>query len=423
MYWEFASISPIVDSAGRITHFLAVKEDITHRKHLEESLRQAQKMESIGVLAGGIAHDFNNILAAIMLHLGLLLGSPLMDKETESALKNLMANAKRAANLTRQLLMFCRKSVLDIKVLDLNDVVSQLLKMMARLIGEHITIRFTPLPGLPAVEADSSMVEQVIMNLALNARDAMPKGGELTIRLFPLQVDAERIRGGFEALPGDFVCLAVSDTGCGMNEATLSRIFEPFFTTKEAGKGTGLGLATVHGIIAQHRGLVEVESAPGKGTTFRVLLPATRSQPPPALQPLGDIRRGSEGILLVEDEASLRRAASMGLRALGYRVLEAEDGPAAIRTWREKSGEVDLLLTDMVMPGEMTGLDLAGRLLMEKPGLKVIISSGYNSDMAGQAMTGTTGVGFLQKPYEIAALARTVRECLDGARTAPAGRG
>ena len=414
MWFSISVYSP------RSEHFVAVFDAITERKRaeaekakLEAQFHQAQKMESVGQLAGGVAHDFNNILAATMMHLSFLQQNPSFDLETRESLSELMEATKRAAALTRQLLIFSRRSVLEIKVLNLNEVVTNLLKMLGRLIGEHISFRFDLAEDLPPVEADPGMIEQVLMNLAVNARDAMPKGGRLTISTEPVHVDAERVREGLQA-PGRFVCLSVADTGCGMDEATRRRLFEPFFTTKEPGKGTGLGLATVHGIVTQHQGWIEVETEAGKGTTFKVFFPATTkemTESPPAGEK-ADVR-GHETILLVEDEASLRQAVAQSLRLLGYRLIEATNGREAIQRWQEHGQEVDLLFSDMVMPEGLTGLDLAERLKGEKPGLKVLLSSGYNAEFAGQGRPAAAGITYLQKPYQVEVLSRTVRDCLD----------
>ncbi|MBL9129080.1 MAG: PAS domain S-box protein, partial [Verrucomicrobiales bacterium] len=358
--------------------------DISGRKRLESQLRQAQKLEAVGQLAGGVAHDFNNIIAAMMMQLGLLSMSERLDDETAAAVRDLEAEAQRAAKLTRQLLMFSRRSVMEVRPLDLNELVRDLLKMLGRLIGEHIRLEFRANEGpLPAVEGDAGMVEQVLMNLVVNARDAMPKGGTVTI--------ATRV-GAFEtgcagdlvdSLPGHIVCLSVADTGIGMSEETLKHIFEPFFTTKESGKGTGLGLATVHGIVAQHRGWVEVESREGRGSTFRVYFPVADT---PFVVAAGDepfggaAPRGHETILVVEDETSLRHGIVRTLRALGYRVYEAENGQQAMRLWEKHGREVDLLLTDMVMPEGITGLELGEQLRNHKPSLRMILSTGYSAD-------------------------------------------
>lgn len=300
---------PVLDTNGILKGYRGMDRDITERKRLEAQLRQAQKLEAIGQLAGGVAHDFNNILAATMMHLGLLQMNTHLDEETRQTLNDLEAEARRAAALTRQLLMFSRRSVLAVKPLDINAVVANLLKMLNRLIGEHIDLRFDGKAGLPLVEADAGMLEQVLMNLVVNARDALPKGGRIVISTALAGFDATDLAANPERRPGQFLCLAVSDTGCGMDAAIVKHIFEPFFTTKEAGKGTGLGLATVHGIVAQHKGWVELESEPGNGATFRVFLPALTEAAEQVVptRPVESLRRGRETILLVEDEAQVRQ--------------------------------------------------------------------------------------------------------------------
>jgi signal transduction histidine kinase/ActR/RegA family two-component response regulator len=390
-------------------------QDVTERKHLESQLRQAQKLEAIGQLAGGVAHDFNNILAVIMMHVGLLQMNPNLDDGTRHALKDLEAGARRAANLTRQLLMFSRRSVLKVKPLEVNDVVETLLKMLRRLIGEQIDLRFDGKSALPLVEADAGMLEQVIMNLVVNARDALPKGGRITISTALADVDAIHTEAQPNSRPGRFVCLAVSDTGCGMDAATQKRIFEPFFTTKDAGRGTGLGLATVHGIVAQHKGWVEVDSELDVGTAFRVYLPVTAQAPSNGIEPpqAGSVRRGRETILLVEDEPPVRQVVGKSLRALGYQVFEAANGQEAMALWQIHGRQVDLLLTDMVMPEGMTGLELAEQLQALKPGLKAIISSGYSAEIVHVGVPSKAGIVYLPKPYATNALADAIRDCLD----------
>lgn len=415
LFWEQASISPIVDEAGRVTHFLAVKEDITERKRLEAEVRQSQKMEAVGQLAGGVAHDFNNVLAVIMLHLGLLRDSPQLDPAVAGSLKDLEAEARRAASLTRQLLQFSRRSVMQVRPLDLNEVVEHLLKMLRRLIGEHVSLQWQGVAKLPAVPGDIGMVEQVVMNLVVNARDAMPDGGRIVIATAPVTVTEDDVRLNPEARPGDFVCLSVADTGCGMEETLLKRIFEPFFTTKEAGKGTGLGLATVYGITKQHRGWITVESEVGKGSTFRVYLPAVPAAPElaPTAPTLQSLPRGDETILLVEDEVSLRKTTGNFLRLIGYRVIEATTGGEALDCWSQRQREIDLLLSDMVMPGGTSGLQLAHKLREDKPDLRVILTSGYSDELVRQSDLSGQGIAFLAKPCPSLELALAVRRSLD----------
>jgi PAS domain S-box-containing protein len=385
------------------------------RKRLETQLRQAQKMEAIGQLAGGVAHDFNNILAATMLNLELLQTDTTLSAATRETLKELMVQAERAAGLTRQLLLFGRRSVMQVRALDVNEVIENLLKMLRRLIGEHINLDWRGKSQLPHVMADAGMLEQVVMNLVVNARDAMPKGGQLTLTTEALELQAEQIPANSTASPGRFVCLSVSDSGCGMDETVLKRIFEPFFTTKEPGKGTGLGLATVYGIVSQHRGCIVVESQAGQGSTFRVFLPV--ADKPISGGPSGQKRRvargGSETILLVEDDVAVRTTTRAILRSWGYNVLEAENGVEALDVWRSRQQGVDLLLTDMVMPAGVSGLELAERLRAAKPELKVIISSGYSSELVRQGAAALEGIRYAPKPCPPAELAAAIRQCLD----------
>jgi PAS domain S-box-containing protein len=405
----------IADDQRRVTHIQGVTRDITERKRLEAQIRQVQKLEAIGQLAGGIAHDFNNILAAIMMRLDMLKMKHTYSAELQQGLRDLDAEAHRAADLTRQLLMFSRRSVLAVKPLDLNDAVTNLLKMLGRLIGEHIDLRFDGKAGLPSVAADAGMLDQVIMNLMVNARDAMPSGGRITISTSSVHLDEEQVREGSERWAGDFLCLTVADTGCGMDGETLKRIFDPFFTTKELGKGTGLGLATVHGIVAQHNGWVEVESTLGRGTIFRVFLPAitgVAEETAPELE-IKQMPGGNETLLVVEDDREVRRLLVQMLRAFGYRVHEASTGKEAMNFWQSNGSTVDLVLTDMVMPEGMTGLELVEQLRAQKPGLKAIISSGYSSDIVQAGVPSRAGIGFLPKPYEMKVLASIVREYLD----------
>ena len=415
LYEEEATISPVRDASGRIVNFIALKLDVTREAQLEHQLRQAQKMEAIGQLAGGVAHDFNNILTAFMMSLSGLQRKQDLDADIREGLQDLETGATRASTLTRQLLMFSRRSVLNVRKLDLNDVVADMLKMLGHLLGEHIDINFEPTDKPPLVKADAGMMEQVLMNLAVNARDAMPKGGQITIAVEAVAINRAQAVAHPERRVGHFICLSVADTGCGMDEATQKRIFEPFFTTKALGKGTGLGLATVYGIVAQHRGWVEVQSQPGQGATFRVFLPAiASSSAAKESEKPQRIPTGHETLLLVEDEPDLRQNLAHTLRVWGYRVLEAANGRQALAFWESHAPEIDLLLTDVVMPEGMMGLELAEKLRAEKPHLKVIISSGYSAEMAAQGINSSAGMVHLPKPYSAAVLGRTVRDCLDG---------
>jgi signal transduction histidine kinase/ligand-binding sensor domain-containing protein/CheY-like chemotaxis protein len=380
-----------------------------------QELVQARKMEAVGQLAGGVAHDFNNILTAILMQLGLLLEEQDLEPSARAGLQDLEKQAKRAASLTRQLLAFSRRQVMRSRPLDLNAMLEELFKMLRRLLGDDISLEFKK--GCPLwIDGDVAMIEQVVTNLCLNARDAMtPKGGRLLIETSLREVNEAEAKANPEARAGSFVCLSVSDTGCGMDEQVLQHIFEPFFTTKEVSKGTGLGLATVYGIVKQHHGWVRVVSKVGSGSTFRVFIPARDA--PQAAEPGAMVEhapRGRETILLVEDEKTVRMMASLCLQRFGYRVLEAADGPEAIAAWDQHGPEIDLLFSDMVMPNGITGLDLAKRFRQGKPGLKVIVTSGYSVDLRRTAESVEPGFMYLAKPYEMKNLAAAVRACLDG---------
>ena len=405
--WSFFPVN-----SNQVVHCYA--EDVTDRLNLEAQLRQAQKMDTVGQLAAGVAHDFNNLLTIIQGHAGLLgLATGLDPTHTESARQILVA-AERASNLTRQLLLFSRKQILQTQLLNLNDVVANLGKMLRTLIGPQVELKRLTMDDLPAINADPGMMEQVLVNLAVNARDAMPRGGELVIKTFFVEVDEGYVQRHSEARPGNFVCLTVTDTGHGMDEATLARIFEPFFTTKEVGKGTGLGLATVYGILKQHQGWVEVESEVKRGTTFKVFLPvSTRAVNGSVLAQPGIAPGGDETILLVEDETALREVVREILELKGYRVISAATGAQALKIWEDRKDDVDLLLTDMMMPEGVSGRELAERVLQDRPDIKVICSSGYSLDVVSPDFAQKKGTEFLQKPYSPETLAKTVRECLN----------
>ncbi|MBL9137825.1 MAG: PAS domain S-box protein [Verrucomicrobiales bacterium] len=414
LFWELASICPILDPDGRITHFLAIKEDITDRRRLEEEYRQAQKLEAVGRLAGGVAHDFNNILTAILMSLSLAKSDAKLGPDTLEELDEMEREANRAASLTRQLLVFSRRHVLDRKPVNLNELIGNMVKMLRRLLGEDIELVIRG-QGVPLwVVADAGMMDQVLMNLCVNARDAMPKGGRIQITSERVEVDAEEARRHPEARPGAFVRLAVADSGCGMDSETREHVFEPFFTTKEVGKGTGLGLATVYSIVGQHQGWIEIDSSLGAGTIFRVYLPAMKSEGPIPAQPSpSKPGGGTETILLVEDDPGLRRLASLTLRRRGYTVLEAPNGPEAVALCQQHRGKVGLLFTDMVMPGGVSGLDLAERLIREEAGIRVLVTSGYSPERAKLDLLSARGIGYLPKPYGDGAMIRAVRAALD----------
>jgi PAS domain S-box-containing protein len=412
------SLSPL--SLGGQPHALLIVEDVSEKAILERQLRQAQKMEAIGQLAAGVAHDFNNILTVIQGHAGLLqqkLGNGQGGQAAPGGGKSLHEinnAANRASTLIRQLLMFSRKQVMQFRYLDPNEVLRNAIKMLERLVGEHVKIEFQPHNSLPTIHADSSMVEQIAMNLAVNARDAMPNGGRLSITTSLENVHRGPTPMDPETREGQFVCLTFADTGCGMDTQILNRIFEPFFTTKPVGKGTGLGLSTVFGIVRQHQGWVEVESKLNKGTTFRIYFPPTRHSPD-KVESATDVplRNGRETVLVAEDEEALRQVVVQVLKLHGYTVLEAASGRDALEIWERADRPVDLLLTDMVMPGGVMGSELAERLTRQCPSLKVIYTSGYSPGMAGKDASLLEGRNFLPKPYSITQLARFVRECLD----------
>lgn len=401
--------------------FVCFFRDITENLQLQAQFLQAQKMEAVGQLAGGVAHDFNNILLAMLLQIEILQEVPGADAETRAGLRELKLGTHKAANLTRQLLLFSRKQEAERKPVSLGRIVAGLSKMLRRIMGEHIRLDLQRAEHLPPIHADPGMIEQVVMNLCVNARDAMREGGVLTLRTLVLDIGIDDTVRHPEAREGRFVCLSVGDTGIGMDETTMARIFEPFYTTKGVGKGTGLGLSTVHGIVRQHEGWVEVSSMLGHGTTFNVMLPATEDDVAEDDGPAGDAAPGgSETILLVEDEESVRRMTSHSLERMGYSVVEAAHGREAIDVWQEQAGRFDLLLTDMVMPEGITGIQLASRFREEKPGLPVILCSGHNSEFAFRSAGPPAWVCFLRKPYPMAALARAVRCELDRSPKGPA---
>jgi two-component system, cell cycle sensor histidine kinase and response regulator CckA len=406
------SLSPI--ALGGQPHVLLLAQDVSERALLERQLRQAQKMEAIGQLAAGVAHDFNNILTVIQGHAGLMQQKLDSGSPQAKSLEHITRAAARAATLIRQLLMFSRKQVMQFRYLDLNDTLSNAIKMLERLVGEQVQIDFQPQSPIPAIHADSSMLEQIAMNLAVNARDAMPNGGRLSITTSLQSIHRVPTPMDPETRDGEYIGLTFHDTGIGMDTQVLSRIFEPFFTTKAVGKGTGLGLSTVFGLVRQHQGWLEVESKRNQGTTFRIYFPASRQQAEKVELVVDTaLRSGRETILVAEDEEILREMVVEVLKIQGYTVLEAASGTHALEVWEHAERPVDLLLTDMVMPGGIKGSDLAERLSSQCPRLKVIYTSGYSPGMAGKDASLLEGRNFLPKPYSVGKLAQFVRECLD----------
>lgn len=390
--------------------------DVTERLILEAKLRHSQKLESVGRLAAGVAHDFNNVLTVIQGYAGLLRTDSSLGDKAQDGLQQIARAAERAGRLTSHLLAFSRRNVMAPRVLDLNEVLTHISSLLHRTLGEDITYQFNYAKNLAPLYADRSMLEQVIMNLAVNARDAMPRGGQLVLGTAMVDIDAAYVeRLPAEARPGRFVCLSIADTGGGMDNVTLDRLFEPFFTTKEFGKGTGLGLATVYGIVKQHQGWIEVQSHLGQGSTFKIFLPPTDKveELVPGQPDAGQVPRGRETILLVEDEPPVRWIIKDVLEKYGYRVLEAGSGLEALALWHQQHAEMDLLLTDMVMPAGLSGQELADKFTAQKPELKVMYISGYSLQVAGKSFAVMEGVNFLQKPFDGARLAFAVRHCLD----------
>jgi PAS domain S-box-containing protein len=386
------------------------------RADLEAQLRQSQKLEAIGQLAGGVAHDFNNILAAVMMNLSLLADEAYVSQEGRLSLSEIERGAQRAASLVRQLLLFARRQVMRVQRVEVGRLLSDLYRMLSRLIGEDIRLELLRARDPVWIEADPGMIEQVVTNLVVNSRDAISGGGRILIQIGREEFDGHSAARRPKARPGAFACLSIGDTGCGMDASVMKRLFEPFFTTKEVGKGTGLGLSTIYGIVEQHRGWIEVESEVGRGSTFRVYLPSIPGEPAETTEPMSaaeSMAPGRETLLMVEDEESLRVTTARLLRRLGYRVIEANDGREAMDAWGREGGRVDLLLTDLVMPGGIGGLDLAARLRERNPDLPVILVSGYSVEVLERGHGAVPGAVFMQKPTVPTKLARTIRGFLD----------
>jgi signal transduction histidine kinase/ActR/RegA family two-component response regulator len=408
--------SPLFNRKGEVAGAIEIIRDITERKELETQLRQAQKMEAFGQLAAGVAHDFNNILTVILGNAANLQAHALPDAGRVAAASEICLASKRAANLTRQLLTFSQRQVFQPKDIDLNGIVANMTKTLLRLIGEHIHLEARYSSANAWVNADPGMMEQILINLAVNSRDAMPEGGRLVLETGIVTFGLADVAARPKRRPGNFVLLAVSDTGAGIAPENLPHIFEPFFTTKEPGKGTGLGLATVFGIVEKHQGWIEIESRVSAGTTFHIYLPhsaqpASASDRPATANPSPG---GSETILVVEDETPLRRLTRLILERKGYRVHEAESGAAAWQLWQKERDNIDMLITDMVMPGGMGGRELAEKALAQKPALKVIFCSGYTDDMLGTDSVLRVNGNFLEKPFAPDELLRRIRAQFDG---------
>jgi len=410
------------DADGKINFISAIARDISERKNaeekqarLEEQLRQSQKMEAVGQLSGGVAHDFNNLLAIITGNVSLLELDEKLQPDQREALDEIKRSSERAATLTRQLLAFSRRQTMKLHNLDLNTVVDDMCKMFRRLLGEDIRMELVSTAGPMVVHADVGMMEQVLLNLVVNARDAMQGGGTLGIAISKVRLDAGEAARMPGARAGEFAILSVTDTGCGIAPEILPRIFEPFFTTKDVGKGTGLGLATVYGIVQQHRGWVNVESQPGKGAKFEIYLPLLNQAAVAEMTPVAVKRApgGNETILVVEDEPPLRKLITRTLKQLGYQIIEASNGREALQAWEQNQSVIHLVLTDMVMPDGMSGLDLIRRLRIKVPQLRVIYMSGYNAEITGKETELVEGANFIAKPFNQFQLATIVRAGLD----------
>jgi two-component system, cell cycle sensor histidine kinase and response regulator CckA len=414
IFFAEKTITPLRDAEGKITHFISNDRDITERRRLETQLQQAQKMDAIGKLAGGVAHDFNNLLMVISAYAELMLDSVAPEHPLHRNVQEIMTASRRAADLTRQLLAFGRKQVQSLQLVDLNWIVEEINKMLPRLIGEDIELIFAPGQNLGRVKADLVQIEQIVMNLAANARDAMPKGGKLTIETANVQLDEDYVQEHSIVPAGDYVLLAVTDSGTGIASEHIAHIFEPFYTTKGEGKGTGLGLATVYGIVKQNGGFVWVYSEPGLGTTFKIYLPRVQQgiEKIQCSKPIEISSKGCETVLLVEDELAVRQSTREYLMLNGYIVLEAKNGEDALCIARDYIPPIHMMITDVVMPN-MGGAKLAGHLATERPSMKVLFVSGYaeNTVLRHGAIDVTTR--FLQKPFSLKTLARKIREVLE----------
>jgi two-component system cell cycle sensor histidine kinase/response regulator CckA len=407
------AITPMRNPEGQITHFISTGRDITDQRKLESQLHQSQKMDAIGLLAGGVAHDFNNLLLVISAYAELVLDSLAAEDPSRKKMDEIITATRRAAELTRQLLAFGRKQMQSLRVLDLNTVLGEITHMLPRLIGEDIQLVFVPGKDLVKVKADPAQIEQVVMNLATNARDAMPRGGKLTIETSNIALDQAYVQKHVIVPAGEYVLLAVSDSGDGIPAEHLNHIFEPFYTTKEAGKGTGLGLATAYGIVKQSEGFIWVYSEPGLGTTFKIYLPRVHRASEverPSIIPSSP--HGRETVLLVEDEAAVRASTNEFLVSRGYTVVTAENGVDALRVSREYSGPIHLMITDVVMP-KMSGPQVAIQLAAERPDMKTLFVSGYAENTVLRHGNIDVTERFLSKPFSLSTLANKIRDVLE----------
>jgi signal transduction histidine kinase/ActR/RegA family two-component response regulator len=400
----------------------SLQQEVLERKQAQKALVESQeivmrqeRLAAVGQMAAGVAHEFNNILTVIQGHAALLLENPSLDEDSVKSLTHITSGVERTAKLIRQMLAFSRKQVMQREVLDLNQVAGNITDMLGPLLGESIHVRRKLASSELYVLADATMIEQIVVNLAVNGRDAMPNGGELTVATSEIEVTEGDLQGKTERRCGKFAQICVIDSGCGMDAAVIAHLFEPFFTTKEVGKGVGLGLATVYGLVKQHQGWIEVESQPGKGATFYITLPLTEKPAEKAVErkPLTNVRGGKEVILIVEDESGLRELVREILEGHGYEILEAGSGVEALRVWEANEKRVDLLLSDIVMPEGISGRDLAERLRAEDPNLPVILTSGYSQDMIERDLVLDERIKFFSKPYHPSQLAQAVRDSLD----------
>jgi signal transduction histidine kinase len=422
LYFAEKTITPLRDSDGSVTHFISNDRDITEKRNLESQLQQAQKMDAIGRLAGGVAHDFNNLLMVISAYSELTIEALPHQDPSRRRVQEILSASRRAADLTRQLLAFGRKQMQSLQVLNLNRVIEEICRMLPRLIGEDIELSFLPAPKLSKVKADPVQIEQVVMNLAANARDAMAHGGKLTLETANVRVDADYVTGHPMVTPGDYVVVIVSDSGAGIAPEHLANIFEPFYTTKEEGLGTGLGLATVYGIIKQSGGFIWVYSEIGLGTTFKIYLPQVEAAVLESVHlslPLVAPVTGTETILLVEDEAAVRESTTEFLTMNGYNVLIAKNGEEALAIVREYPHAIHLMITDVIMP-QIGGARLAEQMAVERPHTKVLFVSGYAENTLLRQGIFDVANRFLQKPFTLRSMASKVREILSSGIATPA---